>query len=179
MLISSTGSDITFWLSFLLPSAMAREIGPTLPKYIVTIIMILPSMFRLDVRLRVSPTVALALTVSKIASMAGMSFVAIKIRVEREHIVINAVVTATAFFTDASEIPRPKRVALLLLRMVENAEHTKTATVTVLIPPAVPTGEPPISINIIETNVDAFVKFSWAMPANPAVLVVMDWNNDA
>jgi hypothetical protein len=54
-------------------------------------------MFRLDVRLRVSPTVALALTVSKIASMAGMSFVAIKIRVEREHIVINAVVTATAF----------------------------------------------------------------------------------
>ena len=94
------------------------------------------------------------------------------------HIVINATTTATAFFSDALEIQRPNRVALLLLRIVANAEQARTAIVTVFIPPAVPTGEPPISIKIIDTAVEAFVKFSCGTEAKPAVLVVTDWKKD-
>ena len=55
--------------------------------------------------------------------------------------------------------------------MVANAEQIRTATVTVFIPPAVPTGEPPISIKIIDTAAEAFVKFSCGTEAKPAVLV--------
>ena len=54
----------------------------------------------------------------------------------------------------------------------------RTAMVTVFIPPAVPTGEPPISIKIIDTAAEAFVKFSCGTEANPAVLVVTDWKKD-
>ena len=45
-------------------------------------------------------------------------------------------------------------------------------------PPAVPTGEPPINIKSRQTIADAFVKCSCGTVANPAVLVVTDWNND-
>ena len=68
--------------------------------------------------------------------------------------------TATAFLTESSEMRRPKSVALFLFRIVANAEQTRTAIVTVFIPPAVPTGEPPINIKIIDTAVEAFVRFS-------------------
>ena len=54
----------------------------------------------------------------------------------------------------------------------------RTAMVTVFIPPAVPTGEPPISIKIIDTAAEAFVKFSCGIEAKPAVLVVTDWKRD-
>ena len=84
----------------------------------------------------------------------------------------------TAFFTDASETRRPNRVALFLFLMVANAEQISTAMVTVFIPPAVPTGEPPISIRIIDTAAEAFVRCSCGIVAKPAVLVVTDWKND-
>ena len=86
--------------------------------------------------------------------------------------------TATAFLTDASEIRRPKTVALFLFLMVAKAEQIRTAMVTVFIPPAVPTGEPPISIKIIDTAAEAFVRFSCGTEAKPAVLVVTDWKKD-
>ena len=47
--------------------------------------------------------------------------------------------------------------------------------VTVLIPPAVPTGEPPINMRNREIIVEGSVRFSWGIEANPAVLVVTDW----
>ena len=53
-----------------------------------------------------------------------------------------------------------------------------TATVTVFIPPAVPTGEPPINIKSRQTIAVAFVRFSCGTVAKPAVLVVMLWNKD-
>ena len=105
--------------------------------------------------------------------------VAINSIVDAEHIVRNVTATATAFFTDASETRRPNKVALFLLRMVANAEQMRTAMVTVFIPPAVPTGEPPISIKIIDMAAEAFVKFSCGIVAKPAVLVVTDWKSDA
>ena len=92
--------------------------------------------------------------------MADALLVAINSIVDAEHIAKNATATATAFFTDASETRRPNNVALFLFLMVANAEQIRTAIVTVFIPPAVPTGEPPISIKIIDTVADAFVKFS-------------------
>ena len=62
--------------------------------------------------------------------------------------------------------------------MVANAEQIRTVTVTVFIPPAVPTGEPPISIKIIDTAAEAFVRSSCGTDAKPAVLVVTDWKRD-
>ena len=58
--------------------------------------------------------------------------------------------------------------------MVEMAVAKNTVKVTVLTPPAVPTGEPPININNKHTNEVAFDKFSCGTVAKPAVLVVMD-----
>ena len=104
--------------------------------------------------------------------------VAIKSTVDVAQITRNATATATAFFTDSSEMRRPNRAPLLLFVMVANAEQISTATVTVFIPPAVPTGEPPISIKIIDTAAEALVKFSCGIVAKPAVLVVTDWKKD-
>ena len=104
--------------------------------------------------------------------------VAINSIVDAEHIARNVTATATAFFTDPSEIRRLNKVALFLFPMVANAEQIRTAMVTVFIPPAVPTGEPPISIKIIDTAAEAFVKFSCGIVAKPAVLVVTDWKKD-
>ena len=117
-------------------------------------------MLSVAVRFLESPTVAVALTVSYTASIAEALLVAINSIVDKEQIVRNATATATAFFTDPSEIRRPNKVALFLLRIVANAEQMRTAMVTVFIPPAVPTGEPPISIKMIDIAAEPFVKFS-------------------
>ena len=53
-----------FSRSLRLVSAMAIEIGPTRPKYIAAQMISLPAVGRLAVRLRLRPTVAVALTVS-------------------------------------------------------------------------------------------------------------------
>ena len=104
--------------------------------------------------------------------------VVIKSTVDAVQIIRNVITTATAFFTDPSEIRRPNKVALFLFLMVANAEQISTAIVTVFIPPAVPTGEPPISIKITDTATEAFVRFSCGTEAKPAVLVVTDWKRD-
>ena len=44
--------------------ANAKEMGPTLPRYMVPMMMVFPALFRYGVRSRVRPTVAVALTVS-------------------------------------------------------------------------------------------------------------------
>ena len=106
--------------------------------------------------------------------MTAASFVAIKRTADMAQIVIKVRATAIAFFIDSSEMRRPKSAALFLFRIVAKAEQIKTATVTVLIPPAVPTGEPPMSIRISETKAEAFVRFSCGTVAKPAVLVVTD-----
>ena len=106
--------------------------------------------------------------------MAETLLVAIKSTVDTVQIIRNVTVTATAFFTDPSEMRRPNKVELFLFLIVANAEQIRTAIVTVFIPPAVPTGEPPISIKIIDTAAEAFVKFSCGTEAKPAVLVVID-----
>ena len=148
--------------------------GPTLPKYIVIMIISFANVLSVAVKFLESPTVADALTVSYTASRADASLVAIKSTVDVAQIVMKVTATATAFFTDSSEIRRPNKVALFLFLIVANAEQSSTAIVTVFIPPAVPTGEPPISIKIIDTVAEALVKFSCGIVAKPAVLVVTD-----
>ena len=162
----------------MLPRAIANDIGPTLPKYIVTIMISFPNVLSVAVKLLERPTVAVALTVSYKASMAEALHVAIKSKVDVAQIIRNVTETATAFFIDFSEIRRPNSEAPLLFLIVANAEQTRTAIVTVFIPPAVPTGEPPIIIRIIDTVADAFVRFSCGIEAKPAVLVVTDWKKD-
>ena len=144
----------------------------------VTIIMSFPNVLSVAVRFLERPTVAVALTVSYTASMTDMLLVAIKSTVEIVQIVRKVTTTATAFFTDSSEILRPKSVALLLFLIVARAEQARTAMVTVFMPPAVPTGEAPISIRIMDRAAEAFVRFSCGIEAKPAVRVVTDWNND-
>ena len=140
--------------------ATAKDIGPTLPKYIVIMIIIFPKVLSIGVRFLERPTVAVALTDSYIASIIEALLVAINNIEDIAQIEINITTTEIAFFIEYSEMRRPNRVASFLLLMVENDEHTRTAMVTVFIPPAVPTGEPPINIKITDTEADAFVKFS-------------------
>ena len=52
-----------------------------------------------------------------------------------------------------------------------------TASVVVLIPPAVPPGEPPINIHRIIIKIDAGWHCSIGILVNPAVLKVIDVNN--
>ena len=61
-------------------------------------------------------------------------------------------------------------LALITDRAV--AEITKN--VTVLIPPAVPTGEPPINMSNIQMSVEGTVRDSCGTEAKPAVRVVTD-----
>ena len=68
--------------------------------------------------------------------------------------------TPTAFLIASSAICLPNTFALLLFLITDIAVATKTRNVTVLIPPAVPTGEPPINISINETIADESVRFS-------------------
>ena len=45
-------------------NATTRDMGPTLPRYMVTIIISFPQRFSMEVRFLLNPTVAVALTVS-------------------------------------------------------------------------------------------------------------------
>ena len=56
---------------------------------------------------------------------------------------------------------------------------TSMANVVVLIPPAVPPGDPPMNINRHANTLDSVCSAAWDTVANPAVLVVTDWNNAA
>ena len=82
MLISSVGFLIIFRLGFFPPKAIAMDIGPTLPKYMVKIIIIFPTLLSVPVKPRESPTVAVALTVSYRISSAGASVTAESRRVD-------------------------------------------------------------------------------------------------
>ena len=83
-------------------------------------------------------------------------------------------VTATALLTACFVSCLPNTSVFSLFRTEANADATSTAKVTVFIPPAVPTGEPPINIKSKQTNADALVRFSCGTVAKPAVLVVTD-----
>ena len=61
----------------------------------------------------------------------------------------------------------------------EIAVSKRTATVVVLIPPAVPAGEPPMIISMLASSFEPFVRPDWDILANPAVLVVTDWKKAA
>ena len=50
--------------------------------------------------------------------------------------------------------------------------------VTVLMPPAVPVGDPPINISPKDTIEEALERFSCGIVANPAVRVVIDWKKE-
>ena len=69
MLISSTGSRTRFLRLFMRLSARRKEIGPTRPKYIVMMMMILPAVPSAGVSPLESPTVPMALTTSKSTSI--------------------------------------------------------------------------------------------------------------
>ena len=141
-------------------SAIKSEIGPTLPKYIVIITTIFPKRLSVDVKFLVRPTVAVALTVSYIISRILALVDAHKRIVEIDIIAKDTPKTATDLFTDCLGIALCNKHVCSLFLIVETAEATRTAAVTVFIPPAVPVGEPPINISINDTKDEAFVRFS-------------------
>ena len=99
--------------------------------------------------------------------------------VEIKTIINDIQVTATDFFTVCLDMFLLNSETSFLFFIAEYAVANKTTIVIVFTPPAVPTGEPPMNIKIKQTIADAFVKFSCGIVANPAVLVVIDWKNDA
>ena len=74
--------------------------------------------------------------------------------------IINALTTATAFLIEEGESARWKISTLFLFLMVDMAEARRITAVTVLTPPAVPTGEPPMNIRTREITVVAPLRFS-------------------
>lgn len=166
-----------FIFSFFKLKDVAKEIGPIRPKYIVAERISLPQTFSEEVKFRDSPTVAVALTVSKTTSRAGASVDSESNIVERATMMKDENATATAFLVTCFERFLWNKVTSFLPRTVAMVVANKTTMVTVLIPPAVPTGEPPINIKIIQMIDDAFVRFSCGRVAKPAVLVVIDWKN--
>ena len=175
MLISSMGFVTAFTLSLPLPNASAREMGPTLPKYIVVMIMILPKTSRLAVRFLESPTVAVALTVSYKMSQSDTLHTTLKSTDEIKAIENEQKVTAMAFFKDLSDILLSNNEVCRRPVTEENAAATITTKVTVFIPPAVPTGEPPINMRTRLVSTEGSVNECCDTVANPAVLVVIDW----
>ena len=159
---------------FLVLKAIKREIGPTLPRYIVIMIMILPHIFSVGVRSLVSPTVAVALTVSYAMSMISASVTAESNMVDINIIINETVITATALLIACRDILLWKRERSSLFFFFFYAEKNSTAMVTVLTPPAVPTGEPPMNMRNSEKTAEVLVRFCCGTEANPAVLVVMD-----
>ena len=142
----------------------------------MTMIMILPNVFNNEVRLLVSPTVAVALAVSYTISRALASVTADNSIVDRNIIVNDIPTTAMALLSACLGICRLNSTTSFLFWIVASADAISTAMVTVFTPPAVPTGEPPINISSNDTNEDASVRFCCGTVAKPAVLVVMDWN---
>ena len=99
--------------------------------------------------------------------------------VERNTVKKETVNTETAFLTDSSDSRLLNNETSFLLRMTDVQVFIKTKNVTVLIPPAVPTGLPPINIKRRQIIDDGLVRASWGINANPAVLVVTDWKKEA
>ena len=90
---------IIFFFSRFVLNAMTKDIGPTLPKYIVTIIIIFPHTFSIGVKFLVSPTVAVALAVSYNMSSA-FAFVQVAKSIVDVNIIKNDMhTTATALLT--------------------------------------------------------------------------------
>ena len=133
----------------------------------------------MEVRFLLNPTVAVALTVSYTISITSASVTADKKIADNDAMIKNIPTTATDLFTACFGIFLPKSSASSLLPMVANIDTSSTAIVTVFIPPAVPTGEPPISIKSTEMIAEVLVRSSCGIVAKPAVRVVTAWNRDA
>ena len=86
--------------------------------------------------------------------------------------------TATALRVACRDKFLPNSDVSFWFRIVAYAVASKTTIVTVLTPPAVPTGEPPINISNKQRIAVVSVKFSCGTVATPAVLVVMDWKRE-
>ena len=150
------------------------EIGPILPRYIHKDITSLPATSREAVKFLDNPTVPIALKVSYTTS--------IKLPCSRVSKSSTASTAAITLKTTIASALRTVSLAMLLRKITassypfatENAAINNIAAVVVLIPPAVPTGDPPINIRNIHTReVDSFNPF-WDIVANPAVLKVTD-----
>ena len=98
-LTSSTGFFTLFSPDLFVLKAMSSEIGPTLPKYMVRMITIIPGRLRDDVRFLVRPTVAVALTVSYKISIREKSVKAARSTVDVNIIKNDVHTTATALPT--------------------------------------------------------------------------------
>ena len=91
--------------------------------------------------------------------------------------VISVIVSADR--TLSTSILLPKHSVSLCPLRTEITVSASIANVVVLIPPAVPAGEPPINIRIHPSSLELSVSPDWETDANPAVRVVTDWNAEA
>ena len=98
--------------------------------------------------------------------------------VERKRIRKETDVTAADLRIASLGMLLPKREVTFFCETDESAEENSTVMVTVLMPPAVPAGDPPINIRSRQTKAPALERFCCGMVANPAVRVVTDWNSD-
>ena len=128
---------------FLLAKARTTVIGPTLPKYIVIIIITFPTAERYGVNPSVNPTVAKAdVTSYRIYSNENPGSVTAKINVPSTTIPKPINKTAKALYTNSFEILFLNTSVSSLPLIIEIRVSTTIPKVAVLIPPAVDPGDP-------------------------------------
>ena len=135
---------------------------------------------RCGVRSAESPTVPIAEEASYIRfrnSACGSKIDMAATAVSQNVKVIIVIVSADRMLSIASF--RPKHSVSLCPLRTEMTVRATSAKVVVLIPPAVPAGEPPINIRIQPSSRELSVSPDWDTDANPAVRVVTDWNAEA
>jgi len=158
--MSSVGFFIIFVFVFFNLKATASDMGPTRPRYIFAVMISLHAVLKVEVRFLERPTVAVALTVSYIISRNEPFEYTDSKSVDSDIIAKEIQVTEIAFVHVIFGMFLPKSVTSSRFLIEEMTVAKSTARVTVLIPPAVPTGEPPINIKKRHTIAEESVKYS-------------------
>lgn len=151
------------------------EIGPILPRYIHKIIISFPAKCNVEVKSLESPTVAMALVVSNATFKREPPSTIWRRNVADIRTSTLTMLTAKALVTVLCGIVFLKTTRWSLPFIVALVLKTRTASVDVLIPPAVLMEEPPINIRKRHIITVQLLNALWENVINPAVLKVTAW----
>ena len=151
------------------------DIGPILPRYIHKIIISFPAKCNVEVKSLERPTVAMALVVSNATFKREPPSTIWRRNVADIRTSTLTMLTAKALVTVLCGIVFLKTTRWSLLFIVSLVLKTRTASVDVLIPPAVLMEEPPINIRKRHIITVQLLNALWENVINPAVLKVTAW----
>jgi len=157
--------------AFFSTRADPKDMLPTLPQNIRKIIIIFDKFSRSRVIPVDIPTVPIAEKHSKLRSLKDKFGCKQLMRKTPRSVRVKFTKnTLTAFLIHSSGSLLPKTLVERSLRMMLSEKRSKTATVVVLIPPAVDPGEPPMNIRISVKRIPPFEREAVSVIFIPAVL---------